>query len=135
MRWPGSHAVTLKSSVYPAMVERTLPPSPGWTSVDPMNHPSRPGPVAIACHTCSGVASTSASVTVSQSGISELLYRCDGCLGCAVKAWMDCNDDAVIAATFGGLVVIFGDQCSDCLGQLFGERGAIGGRSEAHLAV
>src|SRR6266700_3531768 len=108
------------------MVERSVPPDPGWTAFVPANQPLRPGPVAIACHTRSGVASTSASVTVCQSpDISELLRVGDGCIGLETR--MNRDDDAVIAPTFGRLVVVSGDQRRHGLGQLFGERGAIGG--------
>jgi len=54
-RWfGGSQTVTVDSMTNPPMSVRTTPPTPGWTSLRPMNQESTPGPVAIAAHTCSG---------------------------------------------------------------------------------
>lgn len=44
---------------------RVLPPSRGSTSFLPMNHGSSPGPVVMACQTCSGVAPTSIVLSIS----------------------------------------------------------------------
>ena len=51
----------------PPMLQRTRPPSPGSISLRPMNQESQPGPVAIASQTCSGLASTSTSLAISNS--------------------------------------------------------------------
>src|SRR2546423_15582121 len=65
LRWTkacgGSHSVIVVTGWYPPKAIRTAPPAPGSTWLRPMNQESMPGPVAIACHTSSGVAGTSAS--------------------------------------------------------------------------
>src|SRR5262245_5377836 len=120
----GSQAVIADSGVYPPNAVRTTPPAPGLTSFRPMNPESMPGPVAIACHTCSGLAGTSASLRPSNScPISAVLLG----FGLAARdAGMDRDDDAVSSAARGVLVVVLADQAGDRVGQLGGELGPVG---------
>src|SRR6266545_3060602 len=109
---------------------RTVPPWPGSTSFRPMNQESMPGPVAIASHTCSGEAATSASLRPSNARpmSGPLLGFRDEVL----DAGMDRHDHAVVPAAGGVLVVILGDQVGDGLSQFAGEGGPVGGAREAH---
>ena len=63
----GSQVVTVDSAVKSPMLQRTRPPSRGSISLRPMNHESKPGPVATASQTRSGGASTSMSRAISNS--------------------------------------------------------------------
>jgi hypothetical protein len=58
-RFGGSHPVIVDCAEKSPILRETLPPSPGSTWCGPMNHESIPGPVAIASHTCSRLASSS----------------------------------------------------------------------------
>src|SRR3954451_23199753 len=102
----------MDSIVKPPISVGTAPPSPGTTSVRPMNQESTPGPVAMASHTCSGVASTSTSSCCCHSRPTSGLLR----LG-AVRlrdAWpdggMDGDHDAVHPAAACRLVVVPADE-------------------------
>src|SRR5689334_22858002 len=119
-----------------------------------MNHESMPGPVAIASQTCSGVAAMSMSwVSSNLCDMSGLLglgtvrafdlnvdVGVDGCRvhrtrNLRAQAGVDRDDDAVVAAAFGVLVVIAADQRGHRRGQLLGERGPVGRGGEPHRAV
>src|SRR3954463_9980045 len=92
-----------------------------------MNQESMPGPVAMACHTCSGVASTAADRSISKClPISAVLLR---------HARVDGDDDAVRSATRGALVVVLADEGGPRGGQFPGERRPVGRGGEADLAV
>src|SRR4051812_27950559 len=97
------------------MVSLIRPPTCGSTSCGPMNHDEMPGPVAMASHTCSGVASSSTSFRSSNGrDISGLLPRSGARLGIRLgagpDAWVQGEDQAVAPATLGPLVVVLGDQ-------------------------
>src|SRR5689334_23270388 len=116
--------------VKPPISVRTLPPSPGATSVRPMNQESTPGPVAIACHTCSGVASTSTSSCCCHSRPTSGLLRLGLVRGRrpgGTDGGMDGNDDAVHPAAGRRLVVVPADEGGDRPRQLVGERRPVGG--------
>ena len=66
----GSQAVTTADESMPGpQWSVTAPPSRGSTSAG-VNQAVMPGPVAIACHTCSGVPGTSASDVTDRTGAS-----------------------------------------------------------------
>src|SRR4051812_29718032 len=122
------------------MVSLIRPPTCGSTSCGPMNHDEMPGPVAMASHTCSGVASSSTSFRSSNSlGISGLLpwsgARLGIRLGTGPDAWMQGEDQTVAAAAPGLLVVVLGDQLGDGAGQLLRERSPVGGGREPYLGL
>src|SRR5690242_13024268 len=100
------------------MVQDVRPPSRGSISLWPMNQELRPGPAEMAAHTCSGVASRVISSRISNSCMSGLLVRYER---------MDGDHDAVRAAVRRALVVVLGHQAGDRVGQLLGERRAVGG--------
>src|SRR4051812_48456864 len=91
-----------------------------------MNHESIPGPVAMASHSCSGVAPTSATSVSSNSYPTSGLLR---------DARVHGDDHAVRAALLGRLVVVLPDQRGDGGRQFLGEGGPVGGGGEPHLAV
>src|SRR5690348_8164010 len=108
------------------MVNVPRPPSCGSNSERPMNQESVPGPVEMASQISSGLAGTSASKWSSNSRGMSLLGR---------HVWVYRDDDAVVAASVGGLVVIARDQVADHAGELFGEGGPVGRRGEPYLRV
>src|SRR3954470_4294656 len=114
------------------MSRRFVPPSPGWISVRPMNQESTPGPVAMASHTCSGVASTVISSAISKScDMSGVLVLA----GVRPDAGVQGDHDPVVTAAGRVLVVVPADQRGDRGGQVLGEGGPVGGGGEAHLRV
>src|SRR5215469_8330840 len=114
------------------MVCVTLPPSLASNSARPMNQASTPGPVAIASHTCSGVAFTVIWSRTSNSCvvISGLLVSVFG-----GNARVDGDDHAVLATTLRVLVVVLADQRGDRAGEFVRERLAVGRRREPHLPL
>ena len=64
-RWAGSQVVMVDSRVKPGPTVRTEPPTPGTTSLVPMNQASMAGPLVSASQVCSGVASRACSTTIS----------------------------------------------------------------------
>src|ERR1700761_7376207 len=111
------------------------PPSLGSTSECPMNQESIPGPVAIAAHTCSGVASRSISSVISNSCVMSGLLS-GGVAGCAVRrARVDGEHDAVVAPLGRLLVVVLADQRGDRRGQFLREGRSVAGCREPHLRV
>src|SRR5690349_3613578 len=93
-KWRGSSAaVTLDGSISPPpKAVRTTPPA---TSLRPRYHESMPGPVEMAAHTSSGVASTTASWGSSNSRPTSALLLHRGVHG---------DDEPVVAAARGLLV-------------------------------
>src|SRR5829696_3022934 len=108
-----------------------------------MNQESMPGPVAMASHTSSGVAASSASSRTSTSRpISALLRTVGGPMwlrrgigrGIGQRLGLgrarhgqrvDSDDEAVVAPPLGALVVVLRDQRGDGRGELLGESGTV----------
>src|SRR4051794_31535796 len=109
---------------------RVVPPGRGSISLRPMNQESMPGPVAMAAQTASGVAGRSMSWVSWNSWVSDM----SGLLGRS-DARMNGDDDPVLAAAGGVLVVVAAHERGHGRGELLGERGPVGGRGEAHGAV
>src|SRR5215469_15937702 len=103
-----------------------------------MNQESSPGPVAMASHTCSGVAARVISSRISNScvvmsGFLRVRFGVAGVAG--LEARVNGQHDAVVAAAGRVLVVIAADQRRDRGGELLREGGAVGRAGEPHLRV
>src|SRR6266705_3933237 len=140
-RFGGSQAVTVDSWVWSPSVHRTVPPSRGSTWLRPMNQESIPGPVAIASHTCSGVASRDNSLRSSNSWVISGLLGVDlevvgrGGGGPGFDGGVDGDDHAVLPPTLGRLVVVPADKGGHRAGQLLRERCPVRRGGEPHHPV
>src|SRR5688500_11634279 len=98
-----------------------------------MNQESMPGPVAMASHTCSGVAASSTSLRSSKWCPMSVLLVCGAVVG--VGARVQGDHHPVVAAVGGVLVVVLADQGRDGGRQLLGEGRPVARRGEPDGAV
>src|SRR3954468_4067544 len=154
----GSHVVTTERDSMPGPkfnVTATGFPSRCSNSVG-TNQDEIPGPVAMACHTSSGVPGTSTSTWTQRRPEASFLtlmmapYESDVCGppsrrrhfrrglagACGVSRQRVRHDhQAVRAAAWGGFIVVLRNQFRDDLGEFAAESGPFGRRPKANLGI